>query len=66
MMCLFCVEVDSAYCPNEGIRSQYMDIPPFLDTDVARGTVLLTLEDFAFFCDENGTHSLFSLANFRT
>jgi hypothetical protein len=26
---------------------------PFLDTDLARGTVLLTLEDFFFWCREN-------------
>lgn len=29
-----------------------MDEPPFIDTDVARATLLLTLEDFAFFVDE--------------
>ena len=29
-----------------------MDEPPFLDTDIGRATLLLTLEDFAFFCDE--------------
>ena len=31
-----------------------MDEPPFLDTDVARASVLLTLEDLAFFLDEFG------------
>ena len=29
-----------------------MDEPPFIDTDVGRATMLLTLEDFAFFCSE--------------
>jgi hypothetical protein len=31
-----------------------MDEPPFLDTDVARTAVLMTAENFAFFCAEAG------------
>ena len=29
-----------------------MDEPPFLDTDIGRASLLLTLEDFAFFVSE--------------
>lgn len=35
-----------------------MDELPFLDTDVARGIFSLTLENFAFFCNEFGLQSL--------
>ncbi|KAJ4461342.1 hypothetical protein PAPYR_2395 [Paratrimastix pyriformis] len=33
--------------------SRYADEPPFLDTDLCRGVVLQTLEDFAFFLEEH-------------
>ncbi len=31
-----------------------MDEPPFIDTDLARATLVLTVDDFAFFVAENG------------
>ena len=37
---------------SSGRATPIMDEPPFLDTDVGRGTLLLTLEDFAFFVAE--------------
>ena len=43
-----------------GLRtlSEVMDEMPFMDTDIARGVLLLTLENFAFFCSEFGISSL--------
>lgn len=38
--------------------SEVMDEMPFMDTDIARGVLLLTLENFAFFCAEFGISSL--------
>ncbi|CAE8596016.1 unnamed protein product, partial [Polarella glacialis] len=35
--------------PNEAL-SLVRDEMPFMDTDIARGIVLLTLENFVFFC----------------
>ena len=39
---------------SEGSPIAPLDEPPFLDTDLARATVLLTLEDFLFFLNEFG------------
>lgn len=39
---------------QEEAASGTMDEPPFLDTDVARTAVLMTAENFAFFCMEAG------------
>lgn len=37
--------------------SAVRDEMPFMDTDIARGLVMLTLENFAFFCNEFGISS---------
>jgi hypothetical protein len=42
---------------REGLTAvglSFRDELPFLDTDIARGTVLLTLDSFVFFLDEFG------------
>ncbi|KAK2963291.1 hypothetical protein BLNAU_1824 [Blattamonas nauphoetae] len=33
--------------------SQYMDEPPYLDTDLGRAMIMFTRDDWDFFCDEN-------------
>eukprot|EP00053_Salpingoeca_punica_P016812 m.159968 g.159968 ORF g.159968 m.159968 type:complete len:388 (+) comp17048_c2_seq2:188-1351(+) len=43
----------------EGDNRRAIDEPPFLDTDIARGTIAMVLDDFAFFVEEhNLDHSL--------
>jgi hypothetical protein len=47
--------LNSRFLPvTPGGEAQAMDEPPFLDTDLARATLVLTVDDFAFFADERG------------
>lgn len=44
--------LNAALTPHGPSGDVPMDEPPFIDTDVGRASLLLTLEDFAFFADE--------------
>ena len=44
--------LSASFTNAQFVDRQQMDEPPFLDTDVGRASLLLTLEDFSFFIDE--------------